>query len=112
MHTQKRKSVGCNKPTYFTAGQAMLGDLTWAKPVMVEVKDDGDIALETERQQVLHRESRDPVIILNSQPGFAVVTQAFKAHSKAVQCGKLVTIHPPNVNVDLVPVTWLEPHHI
>jgi len=90
----------------------MLGHLTWAKPVVVEVKDDGNIALETERQQVLHRESRDPVIILHSQPGFAVVTQASKAHSKAVQCGKLVTINSPNVNVDLVPVTWLEAHQI
>ncbi len=90
----------------------MLGHLTWAKPVVVEVKDDGNIALETERQQVLHRESTDPVIILHSQPGFAVVTQASKAHSKAVQCGKLVTINSPNVNVDLVPVTWLEAHQI
>jgi len=90
----------------------MLGHLTWTKPMVVEVKNDGDIALETERQQVLHRESTDPVIILHSQPGFAVVTQASKAHSKAVQCGKLVAIHSPDVDVDLVPVTWLEPHQI
>ena len=88
----------------------MLGQLTWAKPVVVEVKDNGDTALETERQQVLHREARYPVIILHSQPGFAVVTQAVKARSKAVQCGELVAVHSPNVNVNLVPVAWLEPH--
>jgi len=90
----------------------MLGHLTWTKPMVVEVKNDGDIALETERQQVLHRESTDPVIILHSQPGFAVVTQASKAHSKTVQSGKLVAINSPNVDVDLVPVTWLKPHQI
>ncbi len=90
----------------------MLGHLTWAKPVVVEVKNDGNIALETERQQVLHRKSTDPVIILHGQPGFAAVTQASKAHSKAVQCGELVAINSPNVDVDLVPVTWLKPHQV
>ncbi|KAA6425115.1 MAG: hypothetical protein FRX49_05289 [Trebouxia sp. A1-2] len=69
----------------------MLEHLTWAKPVVMEVKDDRNIALEAERQQVLNRESTDPVIILHSQPGFAVVTQASKPHSKAVQCGASIS---------------------
>ncbi len=51
---------------------------------MVEVKDNGDVTLLTEGQQVLHREADQPIIILQCQPRLAVVAQAFKASSEAV----------------------------
>lgn len=79
---------------------------------MVEVKHDGDVALGAEGKQVLHREAYEPVIILHSQSGLAVGAQALKASGKAVKCAELVAVHTPNVDVDLVPVAWLEAHQV
>ena len=79
---------------------------------MVEVKHNGDVALGAEGKQVLHSEANGPVIILHCQSGLAVVTQALKAEGKPVQSAELVTVHTPNMDVDLVPMAWLEPHQV